>query len=388
MIGGLLFVACDDDKGAKLYDVTVEVMYPDGYEADTYANIPVKMDNMLTGIAVEGVTNAEGIAEFAVEGGTYNITSVFETEEFAFNGILQDQQVDEDDLAFAVQLNATAKTGGLVMSEIFFSGSTTPEDRNYNGDQYVEFYNNSDEVIYLDGLCIGTHGSITSNPSPWVDNDGNLLDVIPITFQSFMFPGTGETYPLQPREVAVLAVTAIDHTAADANPNSPADLSNADFETYVHPDRDVDNPSVPNLIIMYTTSAAMSDWIMATSGNRSVVSWRLPTGLDWETFVDNPDNFMQNPTTGSGFFNFMVHKDWVVDGVELVDAREDRRHKQLPVEVDAGMVWNEAGRGNSVRRKVDKIIDGNIFLKSTKNSSEDWLGSQIPTPFTIEPVID
>ncbi len=381
------FFACDDD-GAKLYDVTVEVVYPEGYDYDTRAGIPVTMVNMITGIESREETNAQGFANFAVEGGNYNITSSFETEEFAFNGISENQSVEADLAHFEVRLIAVAKSGGLVISEVFFAGSTTPEGTNYNNDIFVEIYNNSDEVIYIDGLCIGLHGQNSINPSQWVDEDGDMLDRIPIAFQSWMFPGSGEDYPVQPREAIVLANVAMNHQADTLNPNSPVDLSNADFEAFIdHPRGTPDNVNVPNMIQIYTTSAAMNNWTLDVNG-RAVTTWRLPTGLDWETFVADPDNFMQNPTTGRGFNHLMVHVDWVVDAVDIVRPEEDRRNKQLPVVVDAGFVWNPEGRGHSVRRKVEKIIDGNVFLRNTNNASEDWIGGVIPNPGQVPNAVD
>ncbi len=386
-IGAVAFLGCDDD-GATLYDVTVEVIYPDGYDYDTRAGIPVTMSNMITGIDSQAETDAQGIASFAVEGGNYNIVSNFETDDFAFNGIIENQSVETDLAHFEVQLLAVAKGGGLVISEVFFAGSTTPEGTNYNNDIFVEIYNNSDEVIYIDGLCIGIHAQNAINPSQWVDGEGNMLERIPIIFQSWMFPGSGEDYPVEPREAIVLANVAMNHQADTLNPDSPVDLSNADFEAFVDHDRGTpDNINVPNMIEIYTTSPAMNNWTMDVNG-RALITWRLPTGLDWEAFVEDPDNFMQNPTTGSGFNMLMVDADWVVDAVDIVRPEEDRRNKQLPVSVDAGFVWNPEGRGHSVRRKVEKVIDGSVFLRNTNNSSEDWIGGVVPNPGHVPDVVD
>lgn len=384
---GLVFYGCEDE-GAELYSVMVEVLYPEGYDFEVREGIPVSMSNMLTGVDYEGVTNHLDHAVFNVEGGTYNVTAFFETEDFSYSGILENQAVEMDGQLFQVQLNAVAKTGGLVLSEIFFAGSTTPEGTNYNNDIYVEIYNNSDEVIYIDGLCIGLHGQNAINPSQWIDEDGNMLDRIPITFQSWMFPGTGETYPVEPRTAIVLANVAMNHQADTLNPLSPVDLSEADFEAFIdHPRGTPDNVNVPNMVMMYTTSAAMNNWTLDVNG-RAVPIWRLPTGLDWETFVDDPANFMQNPVTGRGFFHFMVHVDWVVDAVDIVRPEADRRNKQLPTVVDAGMIWNDQGRGHSVRRKVDMISDGRAILRNTNNASLDWIGGVIPTPGQVPDVVD
>ncbi len=384
LLVSMAFFACKDD-GAKLYNVSVEVMYPEGYTFDTRAGIPVVVSNMITGVESQGNTDAQGMVSFSIEGGTYNITSVFENEEFAFNGILENQMVDQNGQEFQVTLHAVAKTGGLVISEVYFAGSLTPQGTNYNGDVYWEIYNNSDEVIYLDGLCFGQHASHSINPSQWIDQSGNILPRIPITFGTWMHPGTGQDYPIQPRTAIVVAIDAINHT--QYNPNTHVDLSNADFETVVNHPSDVDNPAVPNMIEIYTTSPAMNNYTLDVNG-KSYLIWRLPTGLNYQSFVADANNFMRNPTTNSGFLMLMVHQDWVIDAVEVVRPEEDRRNKQLPSVVDAGFVWNPNGRGHSVRRKVEKIIDGKVFLKKTNNSSQDWIGGAVPTPGEVPNAVD
>lgn len=385
IMGGLFFLACEKDEGASLYAVDVEVVYPEGYEFDSRAGIPVVMTNMISGIESQQETNDQGVASFLVEAGNYNVSSTFEDEEFAFSGIAENRPVEQDGHQYQIQLNAMAKTGGLVISEVYFAGSSTPESTNYNGDGYVEIYNNSDEVIFADGLCIGVHAANSINPSQWVDEQGDILNKIPIMFQTWMIPGTGEDVPVQPRTTISIAVDGVNHK--ELNTNSPVDLSGVDFEAYVEHDKDVDNPSVTNMTMVYTTAAAMSNWTLDNNG-RAITIWRLPTGLDWETFVADAGNFMKNPTTGTGLLMLMAHKDWVVDAVEIVRPEEDRRNKQLPAAVDAGYVWNPNGRGHSVRRKVEKVIDGRVFLKDTNNSSEDWIGGEVPVAGEVQNVVD
>ncbi len=380
------FYACEDD-GATLYDVSVEVSYPEGFEYDTRSGIPVTMSNMLTGVDATSETNEQGVAEFAVESGNYNISTSFETDDFSFNAISENEMVEEDGHLFELELNVMAKEGGLVFSEVYFAGSLTPEGTNYNGDQYLEIYNNSDEVIYLDGLCYGMHGQNPNNPSQWIDEDGEMLDRIPITFQTWMIPGDGNDYPLEPRSTAVIAMNAFNHQSEENNPDSPVDLSDADFEAHTDNFSGADNPAVPNLIEIYTTSPGMNAPVLNVRG-AAVLIFRLPTDLDYEDFVEDPDNFMQNPTTGAGFQMLMVHKDWVIDAVDIVWVEEEDRNKQLPSDVDAGYVWNPEGRGHSIRRVVENVIDGQAVLRNTNNSSEDWIGGVIPTPGEVPSVMD
>lgn len=183
---------------------------------------------------------------------------------------------------------------------------------------------------------------------------------------------------------------AIDHkTDPLGNPLSPVNLAGAQFEAFIEaPGKDTDAPQATNMIVMYTTSASMVDWLHTVNG-QGVIMFRLPTGLDWQTFVANPDNFMTQPGSTSQTQYFMVHKDWVVDGVECNRPEEDKRFKRLPTSVDAGMTWSLASyNSKSVRRKVEKILDGKAIYKDSNNSYNDFINDLDPTPFEHPTTVD
>lgn len=183
---------------------------------------------------------------------------------------------------------------------------------------------------------------------------------------------------------------AINHqTDPLGNPLSPVNMASAQFETFIEaPGKDTDAPQAANLIVMYTTAASMYDWLHSVFG-QGVILFRLPTGLDWQTFVANPDNFMTQPGSTSSTLYFMVHKDWVVDGVECNRPEEDKRFKRLPTSVDAGMTWSLATyNSKSVRRKAEKILDGKVIYKDSNNSTNDFIIDQTPTPFVHPSVVD
>ncbi|HMT67602.1 MAG TPA: DUF4876 domain-containing protein, partial [Bacteroidales bacterium] len=42
----------------------------------------------------------------------------------------------------------------------------------------------------------------------------------------------------------------------------------------------------------------------------------------------------------------------------------------------------------SVRRKVEKILDGKVIYKDTNNSYNDFINDQVPTPFVHPTTVD
>ncbi len=390
MIAGVMaLTSCE--KGAELYDVSITAFYPEGYGTEKVASQEIKVKNTLTGIEITATTDATGVAQTELEEGMYTIQATLETDDFYFNGITENLTVSTSAVNnWEIHMIASSKAGGLVLKEIYYTGSKTEAGSNYYSDQFHEIYNNSDEVIYLDGLCIGLLEPIGTSPTVWVNQDGSIMDRLPIAYHALMFPGTGQQYPIQPRTSVVLAMDAIDHkTDPLGNPLSPVNMASAQFEAFIEaPGKDTDSPQAANLIVMYTTSASMYDWLHSVNG-AAVVLFRLPTGLNYASFAANPDNFMTKPGTTSATQYFMVHKDWVIDGVECNRPEEDKRFKRLPTSVDAGWTWSLATyNSKSVRRKVEKILDGKVFYKDTNNSTNDFLIDQTPTPFVHPTSVD
>ena len=113
-------------------------------------------------------TDASGVAHLLLELGTYTVSASIQTVEFAFNGNSENLSINATNLSLEVSLVAVALKGGLVFKEIYYSGSRTPALAGYYSDQFHEIYNNSDQIIYLDGLCIGTLEPLGTTASVWI----------------------------------------------------------------------------------------------------------------------------------------------------------------------------------------------------------------------------
>ncbi len=377
-------------EGAGLFNFAVTVSYPAGYIPDDLSNVKVSMVNIITGRLDTARTDISGVAVLSLEEGTYTLSASIKSVEFAFNGIKENVIINPLKLSLSMGLEAVALKGGLVFKEIFYTGSKTPAATNYYADQFHEIYNNSDDVIYLDGLCMGVLEALSANASVWVKPGGGLRDTIPITFQTWMWPGTGTDYPLAPRTSIVIAQDGINHKSDPlGNATSPVDLGSANWETYISTsNKDTDTPGVPNLICIYTTAVMMVDWVCAVSGS-AVVIFRLPTGLDYSTFVNNPANLKTKPGSSATTQYLQIDKAWVIDAVEEVQADPTKQFKRLPTSLDAGKVFCSGSYvGKSIRRKVEKIIGGKIIYKDTNNSSEDFIGDQVPKPFIHPETVD
>lgn len=181
---------------------------------------------------------------------------------------------------------------GLSINEIYVAGPVN--NIFYFYDQYIELYNSTDSIKYLDGIMIMRVSGNNDGQGPGADEygDGSIQGVTYV----FKFPGnSGEkNYPIYPKQFIVLAQDAVNHKNMIS---TSFDLSNADWEFYNQfSPNDIDNPNVPNLINMksdHTTDFFLnliSDVVAISTGEDSVWTdgMRIDTIIDAIEYQTNP----------------------------------------------------------------------------------------------------
>lgn len=286
-------------------------------------------------------------------------------EEAYYNLFKEIVETDEFDVPIGSQT--------LVISEIFFTGTTTPEGKQYVDDQYFKIGNNSDEVQYLDGYAIAETAFLSTDKQ---DYTPDLMSQAVSVGAIYVFPGSGQDYPIQPGQEVVVAVNAINHMAY--NPNS-FDLTDADFEFYDESDnpdfQDSDNPNVTNLVNWYDYSA--SYWGMHNRGFKSYVLAKPE--VDMETFI-NDYFYTYTYVFTFGEYSFDLDGDayklpnsWVVDGVGLSVASVWEWNVLSPT-IDSG--WAHCGSVDRDQTRYNKSVirkkNGDKWV-DTNNSTEDFI---------------
>lgn len=367
-------------------NVKITVNYPANYSLGTAANTEVKLTSKGTGSTITALTNANGMASFQdVVPGTYDVAvtkSLSAAESQTLTGVAQalvlnaaktDLQISAPQSPDVTLQLAGSTAGGLLIKEVYYTGSRTAAGGTYFSDQFLELYNNSTEVVYLDGLCIadlfGNAGLINpaSLPSPFNTDNANSY-----ASNVWRIPGTGKQHPLLPGTSVLIAQDGVNHKEATLNPNSPVDLSKAEFETYnERPDnRDADAPGVPNLEKLYFTGGF--DWLLTVFGP-GIVLFRT-------------DNFSQlqmvtPPGSTSTTTYIKIPNTLVIDAFEALKDAGSGSFKRVPVALDAGFVFaKDTYSAESFRRKVATTINGRRILQDTNNSGNDFEKLTTPTP--------
>ena len=255
--------SCEDDEVAKKYQVTVSVS-ADGAAIDSLQDFQVKVLNASGNemSATEG--DNQFVKTYKLVAGNYTVSGFASNDEFNFIAEKKIIVADLDQTVDLVLEPAPKVKGGIIFKELYYTGVPSY----YFKDGFYELVNNSDEVMYLDGIIFTEiQRGYGTTASTWMDSLGNIpSDFYPLDGYVMQFPGNGTEYPVQPGQSVVIAAQAYNHGTeadstkmarklTDADQPSPAgDLSTADWELHLPAKANVnyENPDVPSLNVIWS----------------------------------------------------------------------------------------------------------------------------------------
>ena len=379
------FIACTDDDKVKITEFTLTLTEPEDLNVTSISDLHVTFKNVNTGkLTTNTMTGTTG--KLTLNEGLYNITV-----EGKMNYIVDEKTVEGQVKGYKESVNLVGTTSAdniklflfnskadFVIEEVYFAGSTTPEGKQYLADQYIKIYNNSDSVLYADGLVILESAFKTSQK---YDYTPDVMSQAMVVQSVYAIPGNGKDYPIQPGESLLICDKAIDHIEANSN---SFDLSNADFEWYDDSDKnpDIDNPQVTNLDKIYSSS--LTTWSLHNQGLCAYAIARLQ--VNKETFLKDyryhADYIFINPMT---IDRYQVPNAWIIDAVNISN-KAQYAWNVVDASLDMGFTYcgevaSDKNRYNkSVRRKVlSTTPDGRKILKDTNNSTEDFEAKATPS---------
>lgn len=424
-IAGLLFTAAckKDGPTAQPVTLTVKVIFNDD---DKALNLPldkskVTISNNNSGQTFNAETNSQGEAVFqSIAPGNYSISASLTFAAATYTQITSipvadDVQFGSSKTGTSITLNTTfemtltaSRIGDLVIKQFYYAGSHTSKGAVFR-DQFVEIYNNSNEVIYMDSLYVGNtlanNGRLSTGALPWdwsnavgmPTNIGNPTKDYIYARYLFMIPGTGKQYPLNPGESMVLAQTAINHAqiyndnegnqVSVIDPSLTVDLSTAAFEAYLveynraqaaDPTKftpfktDLDNPAITNLKVLY--AGTTNDWVFDATGREDLFIFKTNEDVSkWKAYP-NPEVLPGNVTPDTRLYPQIPVK-YVLDAMEIQHAvPASRIPKRLQDGLDASATFVTGGQysSQSLVRKTLKTVNGRRILQDTNNSANDF----------------
>ena len=263
------------------------------------------------------------------------------------------------------------RRGSLVFSE-FGLAIPLPWETNgsYDDAKYIEVFNNSDTTIYLDGKYWGSGWDLNRDYPYWPCAETEIVRDDPQGIWAariFRFPGGGTEHPLEPGQAAVVAKSAVDHSAVH-----PAlyDLRQADFE--LANGRNADDPDVPNMEFV-GIRAAQAAWPI----------WGMPMFLSLPADVATLARYV-DPYSGAQWVQIpralvldasVATIDWAAGSYQaypacLEDLNDVFERLAGPAADEASDIYD----GLSAQRQVVSVLpNGRKVLQDTETSMVDFV---------------
>ena len=403
----LLFVACKDSddnpqRAIVNYNLTLDMPLDiDGATLNdasaTFTNVQTKETFTFNNFKQTG---KQYMGVFSMPEGTYNVevkgnvaytlnnkTLTSPVKAAQTNVAVNKQAADAPIGTTKIALNIYNAASGFVISEIFFSGTMTRQGQQYLDDQYIKIANNSDTVMYADGLALVASAFQTidkQNYTPDIMNNAVTVSDV------FIIPGSGKEHPVQPGQEIVIALNARNHN--EVNEGNSIDLSKADFqfntsftvefeENGQDVEREYQNEKVPLLTRLVgegrfnfdrkgAYAYALARVAVAGASYTTDYSYEVTHKFEYGGFVqDITDTYWMMPNA------------WVLDAVN-VTVKSDYQWNVTSPALDAGYTYcsevsNDAG---SYRKAVVRKKEGAKW-QDTNNSSDDFEAAATPSYF-------
>lgn len=375
----IILSSCAEDENRSC-QVDIRLMSDNEHPSIPYEQISVTLTSQSQGATYKSRCNAEGIAHFDVEYGYYSVSAYYQSPSgMIFSGRIESLPLlaEKSGTSETVELGLSrSETNALVIKEIYYGGCTGTLGEEYQADQYVTLYNNSNETLYLDGLCIGVVDPPTSLESPWMRYTD--MSKIPVNDLTWQFPGTGKDYPLAPGAETTIATNAVDHTGGEYQHANSVNLSGVDWGFWdVSLSRQDIQSGVKPMNLIAKLNPYTSLYAFPVIGPTLMV-FDLQEAEDG--YLSNTANRRPRPQAANqNKFYLMVPKEWVIDCVECVENVGKITNKRVPNDLNNTPVYIPEGvySGKSIVRKKHADADGRIVYQDTNNSAEDF---EVSTP--------
>ena len=382
----VLLNACkkDDNNGiaTEPLNITLHLQAPDKVTITHYATLTLTLTELNKNEKVEKVYHNTTTNDFqlSIPAGSYEVratgtvsytqsSTTYAGEVVGFMNKIDILTATTYTLPLSLKF-ASSEDGDFIIEEIYFTGSLTPQGKQYEGDQYIKLYNPTNKVLYADGLLIADSKFLTTSKQKV---EPNIIDEAFSVEGIVQIPGNGTQYPVAPGRWIVIADQAINHKENNAN---SLDLSKADFEIYYEQIKDEDNPKVTNVLNTHSYVA------FHNRGYKSYVIARLPQGTTIDSYLANykytyKTIFQEGET-------YKIPNSWILDAVNISVKGKFQWLLTAP-SLDSGWTYcgkkdNDPARyGKSVRRKVLSENNGKPIFKDTNNSTDDFEILTTPT---------
>lgn len=335
------------------------------YETDLWGKLT--LDELLPGeytISINGKLTIDEVSE---------ITGEPATAGFGLGGFISNVKLK---LGTTVMLDIPIKAdvpSALIFKELYYCGSKTPAGINYRNDNFYTIHNNSNLPIELNNIYIGNVENYGTTGLLWPGEIvGNYTNVYAQVLWKIVADDTQTI--LAPGQSIVIATMGAPHNQEDRlNPNSPVDLSGADYEAYNDdPENTYTNYPAKNMKRAFWPDYG-DLWKISVFGRGMILVEATEEEFSQFETVLLPEQFWSGGERYDYWYCKKIPYDYVIDAVDLIENNTTTNSKRFNQPLDNGFA-TVAGTytGKSVIRKVDKTVGEITYYKDTNNSTEDF----------------
>ncbi|MFA5714015.1 MAG: DUF4876 domain-containing protein, partial [Bacteroidales bacterium] len=367
-----VLTSCEKEEESLLGSVKVQLVLDEGLADISFENVNVSLFNTFDNSEKKTLSNIDGVANFLeLPAGVYNLSVEQPREDgeytYTLTGNLNGITVRMgEETSVTVAVRAAVANAGLVIKEIYHPGAGDLYTSLFK-DQFLEIFNNSDEVIYADGLYVGgvftTSSSRTELPlSGYVNTEEELL--LEFVYQ-IPSNATGTLNPIEPGKGFMIAWNAMNFKEGSSLPEKAVDNTIADYEIYTADwveetlgrdghIWDMNNPDVPNVTPIFIAEEYLYSMILMDTSDPAIVLFRID-GVGAENIYNL--QYKSNGGADKELELFKIPTSAVIDGVEVLENSTLGDWKKLPASIDASFKCLKDDGGAfyssmSVRRKM------------------------------------
>ncbi|PIF46667.1 uncharacterized protein DUF4876 [Chryseobacterium sp. 52] len=386
------FTACSSDSDSPEAQTSLQLDFkvvPENIQVKEYKHLTVSFKELNTGFTTTQELNNTNKLQVVLPSGTYHIiaegsivyTNNAELTEAKVGGIQTGVVINGSQMSKTIDLALKSGSSDLILEEVFFTGTKTPQGAMYFGDQYFKITNNTDQTLYADGMLLIQSSFMTNEKQDYTPNImGSTLSAGAI----IRIPGTGNTYPVKAGESIIIAEDAINHKEFNT---LSINLSTANFQIFKEDSDDIDNPAVPKMVNVF------EKMVIHTQGYYAYALARMPQGMTNEALIaQNSYTYQYSLTFGGEVYPMggtavKIPNEWITDAVNL-SVQDSFQWLVTSPSLDMG--WTSVSAfdgdknrfGKAVRRKVmGKTVDGKNIFKDTNNSTVDFEHGVKPSLF-------
>ena len=350
-----------------------------------YQNLEVVFNNFAEQIETEVSLDANGVAHAQLIPGIYNIivrsTQKYNDVNYILNGLVQNiaftTGIAESNIDESTTISIAPQMGSpLCFRELFYAGS----EGWYFRDQFYEIYNNGDEVIYLDHLCLANLSPEFPTPTlpEWPAIDGKDKYAYAVTL--WQIQGDGDDYPLAPGESIVFAQEAANHVEISGGTSIVNSTTSVDFECWTGNQQRI-NAEIPDVPYVFWSGYINKMMWMVTVDGPALALYQPGKNLEFgsDYWQEGVTTSAQVGSSGQQYVRIPI-KD-ILDAVECIPTPNDLNMKRIPGVLDSGAASVDGYyNGKSVARKIDSYrADGTPIFQDTNNSTADFEVCSDPT---------